>query len=193
VVATRVPDIRHLLRSRLDADPLGADEMRRAAWLWVFSPAGEPATLGMRTTLRGHSSCPLRCSLAHTASPSVGQAARRPRLTPDLLDERERLVAIASLFLRFGRNATGARADCAGARADPTGATGDCSGATVAGCSAGGDGRAVARLRASRWLFTGPAPRGSLNNVPYQSMSASTACSHDCAASMEIFIGAVTL
>jgi hypothetical protein len=106
-------------------------------------------------------------------------------LTPDVLDEWERLVAVERDFLRFGRNATGARDDSTGARANCTGATGDdCSGATGAdsGCSVGGDGRAVTKPRGSRWLFTRARPKASLNIPPYQSMTASAACNHGCGA-----------
>ena len=124
------------------------------------------------------------------------QAARRLRLTPDALalDERERLLAIDGDF-RFGRSLTaGATGDCR-----PSGDAsvcsirgGDCAGTVVEAASAiGAAGAAVAEFPRSRPLFTRPRPKASLNIAPYQSTTASAACTHGCAALIEALIGAV--
>jgi hypothetical protein len=107
---------------------------------------------------------------ANQAPFEKAQAARRRRLTPDALDERERLLATDGDFLRFRRNSTGAAAggDCGGA-------TGDDSACSI--CGAGGG---VTRPRGSRRLFTLPRPKASLNIAPYQSTTASAACIHGC-------------
>jgi hypothetical protein len=90
------------------------------------------------------------------------QAARRLRLTPDALDERERRLATEGDCLRFRRNFTGAAAG------------GDCGGATGdhSACSIAGAGGVVTTPRGSRRLFTLPRPKASLNIAPYQSTTA---------------------
>jgi hypothetical protein len=90
------------------------------------------------------------------------QAARRLRLTPDALDERERRLAAEGDCLRFRRNFTGAAAG------------GDCGGATGdhSACSIAGAGGVVTTPRGSRRLFTLPRPKASLNIAPYQSTTA---------------------
>ena len=111
------------------------------------------------------------------------QAARRLRLPPDDFDERERLVAVETDFLRFGRICT-------------TGAAGDCGSVTGRAARPSDDASCWAVTMPCELLFACPKPpKASFNiapyHVPYKSITASVARSHGKGAGVEAFVSAI--